>query len=44
MVIRCDWARKNSILEKYHDTEWGVPNHDDRAMFEFLILDGFQAG
>ena len=40
---RCDWARSDlSIL--YHDREWGVPVHDDRTLFEFLILEGAQAG
>lgn len=40
---RCDWARTElSIL--YHDQEWGVPQHDDRVLFEFLILEGAQAG
>src|SRR3954454_6368419 len=42
-VQRCDWARKPlDIL--YHDCEWGVPVHDDRLLFEFLILEGAQAG
>jgi DNA-3-methyladenine glycosylase I len=40
---RCDWAR-NELAIHYHDTEWGVPLHDDRALFEFLILEGAQAG
>jgi len=41
--IRCDWARTEpSIL--YHDIEWGVPQHEDRVLFEFLILEGAQAG
>lgn len=40
---RCDWAR-NDLAIQYHDTEWGVPQHDDRALFEFLILEGAQAG
>jgi DNA-3-methyladenine glycosylase I len=42
--IRCDWAGSDPLYIKYHDTEWGVPLHDDRRLFEFLILDGFQAG
>jgi DNA-3-methyladenine glycosylase I len=42
-VIRCGWARKPLDIE-YHDTEWGVPVHDDRRLFEFLILEGAQAG
>jgi DNA-3-methyladenine glycosylase I len=41
--MRCDWA-KNDLAIHYHDTEWGVPLHDDRALFEFLILEGAQAG
>jgi DNA-3-methyladenine glycosylase I len=40
---RCDWA-KSEIMQAYHDTEWGVPLHDDRQLFEFLILEGAQAG
>ena len=42
-VIRCEWAR-NDLARDYHDREWGVPLHDDRAFFESLILDGAQAG
>lgn len=41
--MRCDWA-KNDLAIHYHDTEWGVPLHDDRRLFEFLILEGAQAG
>ncbi|MFT4186080.1 MAG: DNA-3-methyladenine glycosylase I [Micrococcaceae bacterium] len=41
--VRCGWAR-NELAVKYHDTEWGVPLHDDQKLFEFLILDGAQAG
>jgi DNA-3-methyladenine glycosylase I len=40
---RCDWARDEMSIA-YHDAEWGVPLHDDRALFEFLILEGAQAG
>ena len=40
---RCDWAR-NDLAIRYHDEEWGVPVHDDRRLFEFLILEGAQAG
>src|SRR3954468_24956610 len=40
---RCGWAR-NELLQAYHDNEWGVPIHDDRLLFEFLILEGAQAG
>lgn len=43
MPIRCAWARHELEIE-YHDTEWGVPVHDDRKHFEFLLLDGAQAG
>ena len=42
-IRRCGWARTD-ILIPYHDLEWGVPIHDDRALFEFLILEGAQAG
>jgi DNA-3-methyladenine glycosylase I len=41
--IRCGWAN-GPLLDHYHDTEWGVPLHDDRLLFEHLILDGAQAG
>lgn len=41
--MRCDWA-KNDLAIHYHDTEWGVPLHDDKRLFEFLILEGAQAG
>ena len=45
MCKRCSWANpKNPIYVKYHDEEWGVPLHNDRALFELLILEGFQAG
>jgi DNA-3-methyladenine glycosylase I len=40
---RCGWA-KGELYERYHDTEWGVPLHDDRMLFEFLVLEGAQAG
>ena len=40
---RCAWA-KNDLAVAYHDAEWGVPQHDDRTLFEFLILEGAQAG
>lgn len=43
MTKRCEWAR-NDLAVHYHDTEWGVPLHDDRGLFEFLILEGAQAG
>ena len=41
---RCGWAESSPLMIDYHDTEWGVPVHDDRKHFEFLILDAFQAG
>ena len=44
MINRCPWAGGDPIYIKYHDDEWGVPLHDDRKLFEFLLLDGFQAG
>ena len=43
MVKRCGWAR-TALSVAYHDQEWGVPVHDDRVLFEFLILEGAQAG
>ena len=43
-VHRCPWAGLDPIYVAYHDEEWGVPEYDDRALFEKLILDGFQAG
>ena len=42
-LIRCAWA-SNPLSIRYHDEEWGVPVHDDRTLFEFLILEGAQAG
>lgn len=41
---RCSWARTDPLLRDYHDEEWGVPSHDDRHLFEMLILEGAQAG
>ena len=41
---RCHWATGDELLRDYHDSEWGVPLHDDRALFEFLCLEGAQAG
>jgi DNA-3-methyladenine glycosylase I len=41
---RCPWSRQDPLYVAYHDTEWGVPEFDDRALFEKLLLDGFQAG
>ena len=42
--IRCAWAGTDPLMIDYHDQEWGVPLHDDRKLFEFLILEGMQAG
>lgn len=42
--IRCQWAGTDPAMIQYHDTEWGKPVHDDRILFEFLILEGAQAG
>src|ERR1017187_7230316 len=42
--IRCDWSLGHPAMIAYHDTEWGVPVHDDRKLFEFLVLDAAQAG
>jgi DNA-3-methyladenine glycosylase I len=43
-LIRCPWPGEDPFYVAYHDTEWGVPEYDDRALYEKLILDGFQAG
>ena len=43
-VLRCPWPTQDPVYVAYHDEEWGVPEWDDRALFEKLILDGFQAG
>lgn len=43
-VKRCPWPLGDPQMIEYHDTEWGVPLHDDRKLFEFLVLDAFQAG
>ena len=43
-LIRCAWCGNDPVYVAYHDQEWGVPEWDDRALFEKLILDGFQAG
>lgn len=44
MIHRCAWAGPEQIYIDYHDTEWGVPEYDSRALWEKLVLDGFQAG
>jgi DNA-3-methyladenine glycosylase I len=41
---RCAWTGANELMIAYHDTEWGVPLHDEQKLFEFLILEGMQAG
>jgi DNA-3-methyladenine glycosylase I len=41
---RCPWTSTNPLMIKYHDEEWGVPLHNDRKLFEYIILDAFQAG
>ena len=41
---RCGWADGSALMREYHDREWGLPVHDDRTLFEFLILEGSQAG
>jgi len=41
---RCHWAQVDPLLQTYHDTEWGVPQYDSRALWEMLMLEGFQAG
>lgn len=43
-LMRCGWSQGHPLLQEYHDTEWGVPVHDDRVHFEYIILDGAQAG
>jgi DNA-3-methyladenine glycosylase I len=43
-VRRCSWAEGDPVYEKYHDEEWGVPEYDSRALWETLMLEGFQAG
>ena len=44
MAIRCEWTGDDPLMIEYHDLEWGVPKHDDRRLFEDLVLDGAQAG
>ncbi len=41
---RCEWSMKDQLYKDYHDTEWGTPLHDDQKLFEFLVLESFQAG
>jgi len=44
MKKRCAWPGDDALMMEYHDKEWGVPVHDDRKLFEFMVLDAFQAG
>ena len=44
MIKRCGWCRSDPLYVAYHDNEWGVPEHDDRTLFEMLVLEGAQAG
>ncbi|MFQ5846660.1 MAG: DNA-3-methyladenine glycosylase I [Candidatus Methylomirabilales bacterium] len=44
MTKRCGWAEGSALMIAYHDREWGVPVHDDRKLFEYMVLDTFQAG
>ena len=44
MPNRCAWAGSDPLMIEYHDNEWGVPQHDDGVLFEYIILDGAQAG
>ena len=44
IINRCDWCGDDPLYQKYHDEEWGVPTFDDQTLFEFLILEGAQAG
>jgi DNA-3-methyladenine glycosylase I len=41
---RCEWAESDPLMRAYHDCEWGVPVRDGRALWELLMLEGFQAG
>jgi DNA-3-methyladenine glycosylase I len=43
-LIRCSWSENDPLMREYHDEEWGVPQYDSRAMWEMLMLEGFQAG
>ena len=44
LIVRCSWADNDPLMREYHDVEWGVPEYDSRALWEKLMLDGFQAG
>lgn len=43
-LVRCPWSGDDPLYQRYHDLEWGVPSHDDRHLFEMLLLEGAQAG
>ncbi|MBI4674167.1 MAG: DNA-3-methyladenine glycosylase I [Chloroflexi bacterium] len=43
-ITRCEWGNSDPLYVQYHDAEWGVPVHDDQTLFEFLVLEGAQAG
>jgi DNA-3-methyladenine glycosylase I len=43
-INRCDWCLKDELYMVYHDEEWGIPVHEDKILFEFLVLESFQAG
>ncbi len=43
-LVRCPWPGDDVLMQQYHDEEWGVPLHDDKKLFEFMVLDAFQAG
>lgn len=43
-AVRCPWGEGDALLRDYHDEEWGVPQHDERSLFEFMVLEGAQAG
>ncbi|HRH66247.1 MAG TPA: DNA-3-methyladenine glycosylase I [Bacteroidia bacterium] len=43
-LVRCPWCLSSDLMKEYHDVEWGVPVHDDRKHFEYIVLDTFQAG
>jgi DNA-3-methyladenine glycosylase I len=43
-IYRCPWCLSSELMIKYHDEEWGIPVHDDRRLFEYMVLDTFQAG
>src|SRR4051812_13714422 len=42
--VRCPWCLSSELMMHYHDTEWGIPVHDDKLLFEYIVLDTFQAG